>query len=472
MPTDAFMEASPAHIPSGSTPSFDSRSRTWVARLVFAGILAAGFLVVACDFQEPDRAVVRAYQKINEVEGGFTGSLIDNEVFGRWIAPIGDLDGDGTPDIAVGAFKHPGGGPDRGAVYLLFLNPDGTVREHRTISDTEGGFTGGLEDGDRFGTSVVSVGDLDGDGIPDLAVGAALHAGRGIRRGSVWILFMNEDGTVKGHQRIGEEEGGFDDPLVDEAVFGIALAPLGDLDGDGVPDLAVGARRYGDQGDYHGAVWILFMNEDGTVREHQKISRDEGGLHGLPPGTEFGQSMAVLHDLDPAGRPALAVGAFRDRDGGPDRGAVWILFLNEDGTVRTQQKISAVEGGFRGRLRDGDLFGSGIAPLGPLDTGAYGLAVGARRDDGRGTDRGAIWLLALNPDGTVGGHSKIGDRRGNFDGTLHDDDQFGYSLAAIGDVDGSGLTELATGAIFDDGPGENRGALWVLFLNSDDLMPE
>ena len=63
-------------------------------------------------------------------------------------------------------------GADRGAVWMLFLNTDGTVKSHQKISDTEGGFTGTLDNEDHFGNSVASLGDLDGDGVGDLAVGA------------------------------------------------------------------------------------------------------------------------------------------------------------------------------------------------------------------------------------------------------------------------------------------------------------
>ena len=60
----------------------------------------------------------------------------------------------------------------RGAVYILFLNADGTVRAETKISSTQGGLTGPLDDYDMFGYSVASLGDVDGDGVADLAVGA------------------------------------------------------------------------------------------------------------------------------------------------------------------------------------------------------------------------------------------------------------------------------------------------------------
>ena len=80
--------------------------------------------------------------------------------------------GDGVVGLAVGAVYDDDGGvsghtppsPNRGAVWILFLNSDGTVKGHAKISPTEGGFNGVLDDHDYFGSSVASLGDLDGDG--------------------------------------------------------------------------------------------------------------------------------------------------------------------------------------------------------------------------------------------------------------------------------------------------------------------
>ena len=65
-----------------------------------------------------------------------------------------------------------GGGAGRGAVYILFLNADSTVKAEQKISNTQGGLTGPLDNADRFGSSVAALGDLDADGVVDLAVGA------------------------------------------------------------------------------------------------------------------------------------------------------------------------------------------------------------------------------------------------------------------------------------------------------------
>ena len=85
------------------------------------------------------------YQKISDTQGGFAGGLDDGDSFGT-VTSLGDLDGDGVGDLAVGAHQDDDGGLGRGAVWILFLNSDGTVKSHQKISDTEGGFAGGLDD--------------------------------------------------------------------------------------------------------------------------------------------------------------------------------------------------------------------------------------------------------------------------------------------------------------------------------------
>lgn len=109
--------------------------------------------------------------------------------------------------------------------------------------------------GDVFGPSVTSIGDLDGDGVIDIAVGA-MHDDGGVNSGAVWILWLNSNGTVKGYHKISNTAGGFSREVQEGDQFGISVSSLGDLDGDGVVDLAVGADR--DDGDEY--------FEDGTCR--------------------------------------------------------------------------------------------------------------------------------------------------------------------------------------------------------------
>lgn len=345
--------------------------------------------------------VVESHQKISDTEGDFTGILNSGDQFGSSLALLGDLDGDGVSDLAVGAVDDDAddGGEDHGAVWILFLNPDGTVKSHQKISETEGGFTGDLDSGDRFGGGLAATGDLDGDGVGDLAVGALLDDDGAGSAGAVWILFLDTDGTVKSHQEISDTEGNFLGVLSDEDFFGTAVATLEDLNGDGVVDLAVGAVGDDEGGATNlGSVWILFLATDGTVSSHQKISELQGNFGGdLDDLDLFGQAVASLGDLDGDGLTDLAVGSVLDDDGGLDQGAVWLLFLNGDGTVKSIQKISETDGNFIGALDTDDRFGWALESLGDLDGDLDAdLAVGAILDDDGGSDRGAAWVLFLD----------------------------------------------------------------------------
>ncbi len=408
---------------------------------------------------------VISHQKISDLAGNLTATLNDQDAFGVASAGLGDLDGDGVPDLAVGAGGDDDGGTDRGAIYVLFMNADGTVKSHQKISATEGGFTGVLSD-DAFGRSVTALGDLDGNGINDLAVGAPLDDDGGTNRGAVWILFLKSDGTVLAQQKISATQGDFTGALTDQNSFGTAVASLDDLDNDGVAELAVGANGDNDGGYYHGAVWILFLNMDGTVKSHQKISDTQGGFAGvLLDADQFGFSIFGIGDLDNDNVIDLAVGAVGDDSGADAQGAVWILFLNADGTVKGHQKINETEGGFSGELTDVDFFGHAVAGVGDLDGDAVPeVAVGAIGDDDGGSERGAVWILFLNTNGTVKSHQKISATEGGFTGTLNDGDSFG-DVSVVGDLNDDGFSDLAVGAFADDDGGTNRGAVWVLFLD-------
>jgi hypothetical protein len=242
--------------------------------------------ILAALFVNEASGQVVSEQKISDTAGGFGGGLDDGDSFGRSVTSIGDLDGDGVRDIAVGARFDDDGGPNRGALYIVLLHADGTVKSEQKISDTQGGFSGHLDDQDWFGHSVAPLGDLDGDGVVDLAVGSLEDDDGGLNRGAVFILFLNHDGTVKSEQKISDTEGGFTGVLDDTDRFGVSVQAVGDLDGDSVVDLAVGARNDDDGGPDRGAVYVLFLNHDGTVAGHQKIS------------DWFGTFDGALDDLD------------------------------------------------------------------------------------------------------------------------------------------------------------------------------
>jgi len=381
----------------------------------------------------------------------------------------GVLDGDdrfGSSVTAIGDLNNDGitdiavGATIDAAVWVLFLNKNGTVQSHQKIGQNQGGFTGEVN-GTAFGESLTSLGDLDGDGFTEIVVGGGAY---NVFRGAVWILFLQQDGTVKNYQMITENQGGFTGDLDEDDTFGSSVACLGDVDGDGIVDLAVGAKYDADGGFARGAVWVLFLNSDGTVKGHQKISSTSGGFTGQLDNSDFfGWSVASLDDFDDDGIIELCVGAVRDDDGGTDRGAIWILFLNSDGTVKYHQKISNTQGNFTGYLSDSVNFGRSVANLGYLNGDrTQDLVVGAVY--GGGSSKGAVWELFLTSIANVQSNQEITENKGNFTGSLDVLDCFGVSVASLGDLDEDGVPDAAVGAYFDDDAGTDSGALWLLFL--------
>jgi len=416
---------------------------------------------------------VKSTQKISNTSGGL-GNIIGYDThFGTSVTNIGDLDSDGVNDLAVGAEHDNDGGTDRGAVYILFMNSDGTVKDNQKISHTKGSLGSVLDNYDYFGESVCSLGDLDGDGLSEIVVGAYGDDDGNNFSGALWVLFLDDDGTVKDKQKISNTSGNFGGTFAANDYVGYGVSTIEDLDGDGINDIAVGARGEDDGSRDAGGVWILFLNADGTVKDEQKISATDGGFTGTLDGADmFGWGTEYAGDIDGDGYANLLVGALFDDDGGTNRGAVWNLNLGTDGTVQSSQKISSTEGDFT-TLDNSDYFGLSIARVGDLDNdGIVEFVSSARNDDDGGTDRGAVYLMTFNGPNTltalVNNRTKISDGTGGLpSGSLDNSDYFGQSLEGIGDLDGDGIEDMAVGAFYDDDGATNAGALWILFLNPD-----
>jgi hypothetical protein len=391
----------------------------------FYAIAMIGALTFAWQTSHAVPGQVLGEQKISNLSGGMESALASYSVFGEAIAPLGDLNGDGVPDIAVGAPEFPLNKFSGGSVWILFLNPDGTVSEKQEIAGGgSGGFEGLILGGDHFGSAVANLGDVDGDGVVDLAVGAKGDDGekfKDVDFGAVWILFLNPDGTVKDEQKISQTEGGFQGDLLAGSLFGSHIAALGDVDGDSVPDLSVGG-------------WVLLLNSDGTVKEEQDVS-------GFCSNTITG-----IGDFDGDG-----IGDFAVSCGIQD--VVDLVFLKSDGSVKSIATITGINADLGGACTSlGDFDGDGVTDL----------ACGAAPESDYG---GGVTILLLNADGTLKKEQLITEGVGGFEGSLEFLDCFGCGLASPGDLDGDGVIDLAVGAPEDDDGGEDAGAVWMLFLN-------
>ena len=204
-----------------------------------------------------------------------------------------------------------------------------------------------MSNNDLFGWSVANIGDLDGNGITDIVIGAIQDDAGGKNRGAVHIMFMNTDGSVDSTVEINDSTTN-GPTLSNSDIFGTSVANIGDLDGDGVNDLAVGAsfddmdeNGVADGGKNRGAVHIMFMESDGSVKSTVEINSDTTNGPTLTNTDQFGYSVENLGDLDGDGVTDLAVGAISDDEGeGNNLGAVHIMFMNTDGSVDSTVDIN------------------------------------------------------------------------------------------------------------------------------------
>jgi hypothetical protein len=197
----------------------------------------------------------------------------------------GDVDGDGLQDMIVGA---PGASPGRraaaGSTFVVARRPAGTVL-HRFDGEASG---------DTFGSAVANAGDVNRDGVPDIIVGAPTANPGGRESAGSAFVFSGADGRML--LRFDGATGG--PPIFDH--LGAAVAGAGDMDGDGVPDLVVGAPG-ASPGDRFGAGSVfVFSGADGRL-----LLRFDGEAEL----DRLGTSVAGAGDLNGDGRAEVIVGA-------------------------------------------------------------------------------------------------------------------------------------------------------------------
>ncbi len=409
------------------------------------------------------------YQQITENKNGFNAQLSYGDRFGYSATCLKDLNGDSIQDLVVGApGVDDGNGYDKGAIWILFLHQDGTVKSHQKISDTTAGFKGVLSPGDQFGDGLESIGDINGDSIPDIAVGGRLADGGGNNKGGLWVLHMKTDGHVKGKQKITAGKGGFTGGLNNEDNFGNSITIGDDYNGDGIQDLVVGAPGDDDGGTNRGALWILYMDSNYTVKDESKISQLRGDFDGmLEDGAAFGKAVDNIGDINNDGISDLVVGAPFTNSGKPNKGSIWVLLMDNGGEVKRSQRVSASTGNFSGNIKERDRFGTEVEAIWDINCDSNrDIAVAAPLADDGGVDRGAIWLLYLTDSGTVSGYQKISDTTRNWNGSLRDTTLWGIEIVNVGDLNGDSYNDLSVSSLQSEPIGKSEGTVWPLLMQN------
>ena len=323
--------------------------------------------------------------------------------FGDSIA-AGDVNGDGTADLIVGAtfdsYQPEDGPPVRGGAVLVFFGRDGWPD---TLTSGEADVAVyGAEDFDELGDFVAS-GDINGDGFDDIIATAEAADGPDNARptaAEVHVVFGDADiqgafEIARGQQHL-SVYGAFQ-----QDTLGFSLA-AGDVDGDGIDDLVMGARgANGPDNTITRAGQVYVLSGSGDLPRSVDLADLPdfvGAFHGASPSTLMGTSEAVA-DLDGDGRSELIMGARSATAlSRPDAGVVYVSEAPAGGdlvSVEGEALRVAVYG-----AADDENLGSNVAVADFNGDGQLELIVVAQGGDGPDDSRpgvGRIYAISLAP---------------------------------------------------------------------------
>ncbi len=358
-----------------------------------------------------------------------------NDYAGKSVSAGGDLDGDGVTDLAVGAPGNDVLATNAGAAYVLF----GPLTAGTEVLTSAPVIVRGEDALDEAGTVVRLTDDLDGDGYGELLVGAYAEASAANNAGAVYGLA----GPLSGASDVSTADFKITGVDAEDRLGQYALGPAGDLDGDGIGDLWLGAHG-SDAGVANGGGVFLFF---GPVTGTATVATADATFTGAAEADQAGIGFAEPCDVNGDGSDDLVLGA-------PGGDAAYVVFGPVTGDLDPTDADVTLTGEadtyFGARLASGDFDGDG----------AVDLAVGARGDDTAASNAGAYFGFQGALSGAVASSSASWTLTG-------DDESFelGSNVGTIttGDFDGDGADDLWIGSPYSE-PHSTRSGAAGLFL--------
>ncbi|GAA3865119.1 hypothetical protein GCM10022381_06130 [Leifsonia kafniensis] len=283
---------------------------------------------------------------------------------------VGDINGDGLADVVLGSYAATPWGtsaPVAGAAYAVF----GSTQPQRLNVGSLGehGFAvyGGQRGRDRLGTSIAPLGDINSDGKADFVVGGdgVTNAATGARNGGAAVVFGSDStqtvftvpGATSGSVYSCTDtalntsgvcasgtlaRGYWIDGAADGDKLGWSSAGIADLNGDGVPEVLLGAYGHDSAGSNAGAVYVVYgqPNGNGTISTAALASAQGLRLDGSSAGAQLGRSVGSVTDFDGNGVPDVVSGA-----NGTDYVSVFLLGSVKTGLALASSELSVADGG-------------------------------------------------------------------------------------------------------------------------------
>ena len=335
--------------------------------------------------------------------------------FGASVSGAGDVNADGYDDIIVGAEDEDDGSVNAGRAYI-FSGEDGSL-----ISALSSPYP---EDDGGFGFSVSGAGDVDGNGHHDVIVGAPKEDGNSANSGRAYVFKGNGDllyTLVSSNQNQSDE-------------FGNSVSGIGDVNGDGFGDVAVGAHMEWADTTEAGKAYVFSGDGGGLFFSLQSPNSQYRGY--------FGNSVSGAGDVNNDGYPDVIVGAYQE-DTAEDASGTAYLFEGFSGVLlATLVSPNQEYGGF---------FGVSVSWLGDVDHDMHDDVIIGSQESGVAEKSGRAYIFS----GT-GGLLYTLDSPNAEPWTW-----FGYSVSGAGHVNADGQPDVVVGAPMETAQYDLAGRAYV-----------
>ena len=394
---------------------------------------------------------------------------------GTSVSAAGDVNGDGFDDVIIGASVADGNGElSSGESYVVFGSNAGfsSSFDLSALDGTNGFRIDGIDAGDQSGYSVSAAGDVDGDGIGDVIVGAryayVAGIGSGENVGESYIIFGSDQGFASSLD-LSTLDGanGFRIVGADSLdVSGYAAAAAGDVNGDGLGDVIIGAPG-GDAGALNsGESYVVFGSNNGFASSINLSLLDGTNgfrIDGIDIVDVNGNSVSGAGDINGDGIDDIIIAA---RNAGQTNNGESYVVFGSDASFSASLDLSELDGSDGFRITGFDTFnvnGLTVSEAGDVNGDGFDdVIIGVPNGDAGGALSGESYVLFGTPSFTAGLFdvaSLDGTNGFRIDGVAPSD-LSGLSVSGAGDVNGDGIDDLIIGAY---GAELTAGESYVIF---------